>query len=50
MFRYCEVENKEKLWVKVYLRLENEDFQGCKQIRNRMMNDMIEEKCNMVTR
>lgn len=50
MLRYCRVENKEKIWVAVYQKLENEDFEGCQQIKNRIMNDMMEARCNAVTR
>lgn len=50
MLRYCRVENKEKIWVVVYQKLGNEDFEGCQQIRNRIMNDMIEARCSAVTR
>ena len=50
MLRYCRVENKEKIWVVVYQKLENENFEGCQQIRNRIMNDMMEARCSAVTR
>ena len=50
MLRYCRVENKEKIWVVVYQKLESEDFEGCQQIRNRIMKDMMEARCNAVTR
>lgn len=50
VLRYCRVDNKEKIWVVVYQKLESEDFEGCRQIRNRIMNDMMETRCNAVTR
>ncbi len=50
VLRYCRVDNKEKIWVAVYQKLESEGFEGCRQIRNRIMNDMMEAKCNAVTR
>ncbi len=50
VLRYCRVENKEKIWVAVYQNLESEDFEGCRQIKNRIMNDMMETRCNAVTR
>ena len=50
MLRYCRVENKERIWVVVYQKLEREDFEGCQQIRNRIMKDMMEARCNAVTR
>lgn len=48
MLRYCPVENKEKLWVETYLRLEKEDFEECGQIRQGVMDDMMEAKCSAV--
>lgn len=50
VLRYCRVENKEKIWVVVYQKLESENFEGCRQIKNRIMNDMMEARCNAVTR
>lgn len=50
MLRYCRIDNKEKIWVVVYQRLVEEDFEGCQKIRDRIINDMIEAKCNAVTR
>lgn len=50
VLRYCRVDNKEKIWVVVYQKLESEDFEGCRKIRNRIMNDMMEARCNAVTR
>ena len=50
MLRYCKVENKEKIWVAAHQKLENEEFEGCQQIRNRIMNDMMEARCSAVTR
>ncbi len=46
MLRYCMVQNKEKLWVEMYLRLEDEEFEESGAIRKRILNDMIEAKCN----
>jgi len=46
MLRYCSVRNKEKFWVEMYLRLEDEDFEEKCQIRKRILNDMMEDKCN----
>ena len=46
MLRYCVVRNKEKLWVEMYLRLEKENFDKSSQIKNRIIDDMIEAKSN----
>ena len=46
ILRYCPVQNKEKLWVETYLRLEKEDFEESGQICQRIMDDMMEMKCN----
>ena len=46
MLRYCSAGNKEKFWVEMYLRLEDEDFEEKCQIRKRILNDMMEDKCN----
>ena len=48
VLHYCKVENKENLWVEVYLRLEEENFEGSHQIRNRILDDMMELKSNAV--
>ena len=50
MLRYCPVENKEKLWVETYLRLEKERFWKSWEICQRIMDDMIEMKCNAAVR
>ena len=50
MLRCCRVDNKEKIWVVVCQKLENEDFEGCQEIRERIMDDMMEARCNAVTR
>lgn len=46
MLRYCIIKNREKLWVEMCLRLEKENFEGSLQIRNRIIDDMMEAKCN----
>lgn len=46
MLHYCKMENKERLQVEMYLRLENENFDGIQRIRQSVINDMIETKCN----
>ncbi len=50
MLRCCVVDNKEKIWVVVYQKLENEDFEDCQKIREGIMDDMMEARCNAVTR
>lgn len=50
MLRYCPVTNKEKLWVETYLRLKKEDFEESGQICQRIMDDMMEMKCNAAVR
>ena len=46
VLHYCKVENKENLLVEAYLSLTNEKFEGSQQISNRMLEDMMEVKCN----
>lgn len=50
ILRYCPVHNKEKLWVETYLRLKKEDFEESGQICQRIMDDMMETKCNAAVR
>lgn len=50
MLRHCVVKNKEKLWVEMVLRLEKEDFEESSQIRKRVINDMMEARCNVVNK
>ncbi len=44
--RFCDVANKEALEVMLYLRLQNESFNGTSEIQRRLANHMYEIRCN----
>lgn len=44
--RYCNVANKEVLQVMVYMRLQDENFNGRFAIQRRLLRDMYEMRCN----
>ena len=42
----CEINNRDKVWILVYFHLEQEEFEGQKELFNRMIDNMIEIKGN----
>lgn len=42
----CEINNRDKVWTLVYFHLEQEDFEGQKELLNEMIDNMIEIKGN----
>ena len=44
--RFCDVANREALEVMLYLRLQNESFNGKSEIQKRLANHMYEIRCN----
>lgn len=48
VLHHCKVENKENLLVEVYFKLIDENFEGSHQIRNKVLEDMMEVKCNAI--
>ena len=48
MLRYCQIKNKEKIWVEMYLNLKKESFNGNWRMGRRIIDDMIEAKSNSV--
>lgn len=42
----CEINNRDKVWILFYFRLEQEDFGGQKELLNEMVDNMIEIKGN----
>ncbi len=49
MLHHCIVENKDKILVSMYLKLENENFENCEQLRQDVFDDMMEGKCAAAT-
>lgn len=45
--RFCDVANKEALEVMLYLRLQNESFNGKSEIQKRLANHLYEIRCNV---
>ena len=46
ILRNCEINNRDKVWTLVYFHLEQEDFEGQKELLNGMIDNMIEIKGN----
>ena len=46
ILRNCEINNRDKVWILFYFRLEQEDFGGQKELLNEMVDNMIEIKGN----
>lgn len=44
--RYCNMANKEALYVMVYMRLQDENFNEKSVIQGRLLHDMYEMRCN----
>lgn len=42
----CELNNRDKVWTLVYFHLEQEDFEGQKELLSEMVDNMIEIKGN----
>lgn len=42
----CDIPHKDKVWVQTYFYLAKEDFAGCKEIRRKMLDEMLEMKSN----
>lgn len=42
----CEMTNRDKVWTLVYFHLEQEYFEGQKELLNEMVDNMIEIKGN----
>lgn len=46
----CQVKNKEKLYLEMYLRLEEEEFDDRKELQKRVMEHMMKEKSKITVK
>ncbi|MDE7017673.1 MAG: hypothetical protein K2P65_08890, partial [Lachnospiraceae bacterium] len=42
----CDIPHKDQVWVQTYFYLAEEEFEGCKEIRRKMIDDMLDKKGN----
>lgn len=45
-YKYPVTKDKDQVWVQTYFYLAEEEFKGCKEIRRKMIDDMLDKKGN----